>query len=359
MNETNETNETTDAAPETIAADAVASPKSKKARKGPKLATGKLHFLDPEQLLVIGLDTAHRSRAEHKLWDERATLPMTPEKIQTMLRTGDKVDPVTVNEDGEVIKGRQRTKYAREVNQLLKTGGKLVLSDGKTTIDFAELKDVEPIKLPVRVVSYKDVDLSGQQELGFTENSATTPENALTQAAKIRDYIIGSGTEESPEHSQAEAAVVFACSVGTINGRLDLLKLTPDAREAFVRREATYNEARQIAQLPPEQQQERVQQVRERRQAAGGKPPKAGKGTRETLLKGIRAAIKGGKVTGLGRTIVEWFLRDGDVTNEALAEVLGVRLPGKKEKPEAAPPKGGKKKGGKKGGTKVKAGKAS
>ena len=92
---------------------------NKKALDAP---TGTTFLLDPFKVRVIGLDTPHKSRKEHILWDPRIKKKLLEQDIQNVLLIGVK-EPILVCKDGDdfvdVIDGGHRTRWLREVNKRL------------------------------------------------------------------------------------------------------------------------------------------------------------------------------------------------------------------------------------------------
>jgi ParB/RepB/Spo0J family partition protein len=77
---------------------------------------------DPRDLVIIGRDTPHKSRAEHFLWDKRALNDPDPELVQSIKDFGVQMDVWTrLNLEGkrEVVAGRRRVLAAREAKVAL------------------------------------------------------------------------------------------------------------------------------------------------------------------------------------------------------------------------------------------------
>lgn len=72
-----------------------------------------------EEILIIGIDTDHKSIAEHPLFDgERNQQPLLEDTIQNFLVNGC-VQPVTIQQEDlgwVVVDGRMRVRYLREAN---------------------------------------------------------------------------------------------------------------------------------------------------------------------------------------------------------------------------------------------------
>lgn len=85
----------------------------------------------PELPVIIGLDTKDRSTDDHALFDPRITLPLDENILANIQEFGVKIPPlleeVKDEETGEVqllvVDGRQRIRYAREINKRLKKIG--------------------------------------------------------------------------------------------------------------------------------------------------------------------------------------------------------------------------------------------
>ncbi len=96
---------------------------NKKALDAP---TGTTFLLDPFKVRVIGLDTAHKSRKEHVLYDPRIKKKLLEQDIENVMLIGIK-EPIIVCKDGDdfvdVIDGGHRTRWLREVNKRLASKG--------------------------------------------------------------------------------------------------------------------------------------------------------------------------------------------------------------------------------------------
>jgi ParB family chromosome partitioning protein len=96
----------------------------KRSKKAFDEKRGTVFLFDPDDLVIIGLDTEHKE-GEHALWDKRIKKPLTEESIANVDFYGI-INPVTITkEDGKaiVVAGRGRVRRAREAKKRQKARG--------------------------------------------------------------------------------------------------------------------------------------------------------------------------------------------------------------------------------------------
>ena len=163
-----------------------------------------LEFVDPKDLIIIGLDTL--DGPENPLYDERVTLPLDENLVRNIMVYGVQ-QPVLIQRDSDsryVVDGRQRTRAAREAAaRLAKEGGGTV-------------------KIPVRDVQGSSSRLAG---IMVSTNELRQGDEILVKAAKAARMLdLGADLEE--------VSIAFGRSISTINNWLTLLKARPEVHEA-------------------------------------------------------------------------------------------------------------------------------
>src|SRR3989337_1776752 len=84
-----------------------------------------LFLVDPDDLVVIGLDTNAKSLNDHYLFDATVREPIDETLVASIMTHGI-IQPITVQKDGDkilVVAGRRRVRHAREANVRLKKAG--------------------------------------------------------------------------------------------------------------------------------------------------------------------------------------------------------------------------------------------
>lgn len=253
-----------------------------------------LFFVNPDELVIVGLDTKHKD-GEHFLCDEeRNKLPCDPSMVQNVLTFGVK-ENVEVMKDGTqylVVFGRQRVKLARAANVILKKEGK------------------EPLRVPVTVFRGSQVEAYGVMA---AENAARQKESPLGEARKIQTYIKMGRTEK-------DAAVAFVCSVATIKNKLALLDLDEAVQKQVQSGELSMMEAIGLRELPKDEQKEaakkKAQDKKEGKRKTRAKGEKGAAGKFKPT-KGYAEAV-GQAIGGTAYTTLLWAL--GEIDDDAACE---------------------------------------
>ncbi|EPH2702541.1 ParB/RepB/Spo0J family partition protein [Klebsiella pneumoniae] len=195
-------------------------------------ASGKTNVLnfEPENLHLVTDKT-------HPLYDERVHLPIEEGMVLNIAELG-VLEPIIVWKDPEtgltcVVVGRQRVKHTLEAN-------KLRLKEGK-----------DPLLVPGVV---KRGSANQMAKYMVSENEIRRPDTPLGRAKKMSDQL-DRGLDED------DIAVLFGCSVQTVRATLSLLDATQAVREAVEAGTVTVTQARQLADLPPEDQREKVKEL--------------------------------------------------------------------------------------------------
>lgn len=201
-----------------------------------------LFTFDPD-VLFVAMDPAH------PLYDERVTIPLCEETIQSIMEVG-VLEPVLVRKNGtdadgnpivEVEDGRRRVLHARVANQRL-----------------AKLRK-PPIKVPAVVRRDDDTAAFG---VSIHANEHRDQDPPLMRARKMARWIaLGN------DHKQV--ARTFRCSIQTVKNSLELLDLHPDLQVLVDANKLGVLVARRLAtSVPRDQQAAELAKIVDRRTAA-------------------------------------------------------------------------------------------
>jgi ParB family chromosome partitioning protein len=214
-------------------------------------------YMEPTDLVLI-------SDEKHPLYDPRVNMPLEEKWVLYTMKFGI-TDPITITkeENGKplVVKGRQRTKYCIEANKRLATSG------------------AETWKVPCIYERGGDDDRLVGLMLG--ENEIRRGDDLLVKAKKIQRYM-------AMGHDEADAALVFGCSVNTVKNRLALLDLDGSVQKAVEEGAMNVTMALELSKLPPAEQQARAKAARD----AAPAPAEAGERTIRVVGAGHAAAGK-------------------------------------------------------------------
>jgi ParB family transcriptional regulator, chromosome partitioning protein len=217
-----------------------------------------IYQLDPNVVVIIGLDTPHGP--EHVLYDARILEPLREATVLDMMKRG-VVTPIVVRKDGSdavVIDGRRRVMHAREANRRLAELGQPLIR--------------VPAGSPRRGT---DTD---HFETLVVLNEHREADGPLNRARKAVTLLNRGRTEE-------EVAQLFAVSVPTLKNLLSLLDLSPEAQQAFSLKEIGLTEAYSLARQSRDDQ---VRTLENRPKTAARVARKRGP-SRAELLKQIKA----------------------------------------------------------------------
>lgn len=182
--------------------------------------------LDPDQVVIIGLDT--KDGIEHPLYDERVKMPLDEGLVRNIMIHGI-LQAISVRKNGdtiEVIAGRQRVRSAREANKRLKAKG------------------LAPIKVPAFVRRDRDGDVIG---IMISENENRTDDNPIVRAQKAQRML-------NLGHTEGAAAAAFGISVQQLKNLLQVLDLADGVQDMVSKGNLSFTAATQIADLPREDQ---------------------------------------------------------------------------------------------------------
>lgn len=203
--------------------------------------------VDPSYVLVIGVDTHHKSIEEHCLYQEPEELH--EEWIEGLMNKGI-LEPVIVRKEGEdavVIAGRRRTLGLREANKRLVAAGK------------------KPHELPILS---EDGDDNDSLERMIIENMARRDPNPMQKAALLKAWW---DREENKAKSDQEAAVVFHCTPTTIRNWKKLWDLDPKVQKAVMQGEISPNAASDLSDLEPAEQRKKFSDLKKKAEESGDK----------------------------------------------------------------------------------------
>lgn len=264
--------------------------KSSKDAYGASGQTNLLMFV-PESLHLI-TDTSH------PLYDERIHLPLDELMVLNIMEYG-VLQPIMVWKDPEtgltcVVAGRQRVRHTLEANIRL-------LAEGK-----------EPLQVPGVVKRGSAVRMSGYRD---SENEIRQADTPLGRAKKMSGHL-------DRGHDEEDLALMFGCTVKTVRDTLALLECTQAVQQAVESGVINATTARQLADLPPDEQREKVAQLqlavegatgheksRRQRQVMGTDKPRMK--TRREITKALAEA------TGDYAAALRWVLGDTTEHGEA------------------------------------------
>ncbi|MDR8492021.1 hypothetical protein OSC18_21265 [Serratia nevei] len=249
-------------------------------------ASGKTNVLmfEPENLHLVSDKT-------HPLYDERIHLPLDESMILNIMDQG-VLEPIIVWKDPEtglscVVDGRQRVRHTVEANKRLAAAGKDLLLVPAVT------KRGSAVRMAQAMISANEI------------RRADTP---LGRAKKMADAL-------ERGHDEEDLSLMFGVGVQTIRATLALLDATQAVKDAVESGTVTVSQARQLANLSPEEQREKVKEVeaattgtkghekaRRQRQVIGGAKP------RMKSRKEITKALEG--ASGDYAQALRWVLGD-------------------------------------------------
>lgn len=186
--------------------------------------TKRSHFMvDPFKLHIIGIDGGGPGDPGY---DERVKAPLRQAMVDSIKESG-VIVPVQARTDGErmvIVDGRQRVMHARAANLQLQTAN--------PGIDAADL-----IKVPTFVVRGDEDMMFQRQELANAYRFDDPPD---VQARKIQDRLDKGWSEDKVMRT-------FNISKSTLDDRLKLLNLAPEALKELQSGNLTTNAAIDLA----------------------------------------------------------------------------------------------------------------
>lgn len=205
--------------------------------------TSKVFLFDPDELVIIGLDTPHK-RGEHALYDERIELPLDPADVQNVIYYGVKLPVVAVKQGDKpvIVDGRQRVRWAREANRHLRARAK------------ERGEEIALLKIKVMFQSGSDGDLLGVLVSLNEIREADTPLVRAEKALRlIQDY----------NKSEAEVAMTFGVGVPALKNWMYLATAVDEVKAAVAREDITPAHGMKIGRAAPEEQRKILAQLLE------------------------------------------------------------------------------------------------
>lgn len=263
---------------------------------------GNLHHYDPNELVIIGLDT--KDGPEHELWDERIKLPVDDKVVANITTYGVK-EPVIVRKgvDGrvEVVDGRGRTRASREANKLLKKSGE------------------ELLYVPVVFESGDEVHMQG---VSISLNEIRRDDDTIVKAEKCMRLLARNGNDIKA------AAGAFGVSTAAIKNWIKVGELTPKVKKAVAAGEISASAAAELHGLEKEEQIAKLDKL-----LAGAKANGKKKATTSSAKKAA------GKKTVVPKRVLMKLVEDEEMSAKLEPETvfgiklaLGIHLPGETSK---------------------------
>lgn len=244
--------------------------------------------MDPEDLLIIGLDT--KDGPTHPLYDERVNLPLS-EALTANIKTYGVIEPVVVrkvDDVPQVVDGRQRVRAAREANRLLKKAG------------------LEPLLVPVILRRGSDDGMLGVM---ISANENRSDDLLGTKLKKLERFFAHGKDEE-------QAAIAFGVTPQTIKNWLVLMEASPQLRKLVELGQLSATAAVKIAGMAIDDQSDAIEEIKK-----GGKPT-----VERAKQIAKKKKTKGDVTTPPSRKILKRLLKrkdfDGD-TGRVLRWVIG------------------------------------
>jgi ParB family chromosome partitioning protein len=206
-------------------------------------------LLDPNDVVLV-------TNPKHGLYDKRVKQAVDMDMVKNVAMQGihtpidvvkevvGEIPPVDGMEKGKevlvVVKGRQRTRWARAANEILSKSG------------------CELLRLPVILKKLPQDSLLG---ITLSENSVRVEETPLQKAEKVSRYI-------EMGHTEKEASIICGVSETCIRQWLTCLNLSAGVRKAIEDGTIAASAASKLASLSTEEQDASLSELT----ADGGKP---------------------------------------------------------------------------------------
>lgn len=199
-------------------------------------------YADPDELLIVGLDTDDDET--HELFDERASTPLDQNLVLNISVYG-VLQPIIVREEAGkkyVVDGRQRVRAARQAKTRQKAAG-----------------EVE-VRVPYLTAVVKGADRQRLTGVMVSTNEQRRADDVLVKAAKAsRMMALGSDMDE--------VSIAFGRSKTTIRQWLSLLESHPTLVDAVRHELIAVSAAHEVAKYPKDEQVGVLQALR---QQSGG-----------------------------------------------------------------------------------------
>lgn len=245
-------------------------------------------WMDPLELVIVGLDTDGENQESHFLYDPRVKLPVSEEFVLNVMTFGVKKPVIVTKLPGDerayVVDGRQRVRVARIANERLKQMG-------------------EPeIRVPTVMQRGEEETL---MKVGVITNEFNVQDSLVVRARKAQRLL---------DRGQAleEIAVAFGVTPKAIQSWVLLLDLSPSIVKAVEGGKLSASAAAHLRGLSAEEQAKCLDALAKK---SNGKAPTA---------KITKAAVEGEKPLAPGRKVLKYIVRQGSGSGLDAAFVRGV-----------------------------------
>lgn len=248
-----------------------------------KAERGTVFFFDPDDLVIIGLDT---KPTESEPVDRRIDLPLNPARVKNVRAHG-VLEPVIVTKDDKgravVVDGRQRVRWAREANRQIeaeneKDGGKRALVRVPAVQRKGSPRDLFGITISANEHRENDPPSATAEKIeqfisyGHTEEEAATESGrTLNEVRALRALLDLS----APTRRLVDSGNVSVTAAAKLAGKTAdeqaaaLATVTEGGKKASVRRMANVAAGKRPELRPPTRKQ--IQKVRDGFQAIEAK----------------------------------------------------------------------------------------
>lgn len=253
---------------------------------------GNLHQYDPNEPVIIGLDT--KDGPEHELYDERIHLPLVEATVLNIMAIGVK-EPIVLRKCAEgrveVVDGRGRLRHAREANKRLKKLGE-------------ELVYVSAV--------FENGDDVHVQGVMIALNEHRQDDNVVLKAEKCMRLLARNGNDYKA------AANHFNVTTAAVKNWVKMASLPSKVKKAVANGDISASAAAELHGLEKEEQVAQLDKL-----LAGATPKKNGK--RKVTTSSAKKAA--GKVTGVPKRVLVKLVDDEDLSAKLEPEtVFGIRL---------------------------------
>lgn len=197
--------------------------------------------VDPNEVVIIGLDTKHKSKAEHPLYDDRIKLKITEPEVKNVMLFGVKQNIILHKEeiDGKdvfvVVAGRQRVRMAREANKQLKKLGEPLVEVPATT----ERKSHEILSL-----------------YNLATNAVRKDDDIEEKGKIARDMLA------SDRFDMAKVAATFGVTEAAVQQWVDYGDAPKELRQAAREGVISQTAALELSRLPAEEAKEALKEMK-------------------------------------------------------------------------------------------------
>lgn len=193
---------------------------------------------DPNDIVIIGLDTPHKE-GEHHLWDERILLPLDKHMVANVKAFGVKENIIVVRDPKLgylAVDGRQRIRWAREASKALEAEG----------------------QAPLRILANLEKgDVDTQAGVMILTNEIRQSDDFLTKAKKAQRLMSERG------YNLSRTALTFGVSVPSLKNWLKLLETSDVVQKAVEDGVITASAALNLRELSEDKQAQAIDALRD------------------------------------------------------------------------------------------------